>query len=556
MSFFLTALRESSKENGAGSPRRWVYVPYDQLTTEVGPARAGSPGEVGLVLVESAWKAKRRPYHRQKLAFLLANQRAFALEAARQGYPVEYVFHRGSYRDALSEVVTTRGPLITMEPAERELREDLKPLVERGQLEIVPHAGWLTSRELFLKSQKKSSQLRMDAFYRAARRATGLLMEDGKPAGGKLSFDTDNRRRWKGSPPAPVPLTFELDQLKEEVVTLIEREFSEHPGRVDLTAIPVHAEEHQALWRWFLQQCAHDFGPYQDAMVEGISTLFHSRISGSLHLHRLLPARVVQDVARAQIPLSSKEGFVRQVLGWREFVRHVHWATDGFRKLPDGDPPVAQCPGDAGWERARQARWQGSNGEVSDGGACPNALNADLPLPPAFWGKSSGLRCLDVVIDSVWREGYGHHITRLMILGNLATLLGVRPREITDWFWVAYQDAFDWVVEPNVLGMGTFALGDLMTTKPYVSGSAYVNKMSDYCKNCAFDPQRNCPVRSLYWDFLARNEGQLGDNPRLKMPFASLRRMDVEQLRAHQARSERSRKLLANGLPVTPHAIE
>ena len=555
MSTVLKTLREVSARAGSGSPARWVYVPYDQLTTTIGPACTRSPGDVGLVFVESRWRARRRPYHRQKLAFGVANQRAFALEAAGRGHAVQYAVHDGPDREALVSVIEERGPLTTMEPAERELREDLRPLVEDGRLEVVPHEGWLTSRELFLNSQKKPAQFRMDAFYRAARRATGLLMEDGKPTGGKLSFDTDNRRRYKGAPLAPAVPRFEVDALKAEVVELIEEEFSRHPGALDISTIPVHRHEHEALWRWFLLHGLHDFGPYQDAMAEGLTTLFHSRISASLHLHRILPRRAVQDVVDADVPLASKEGFVRQVLGWREFVRHVHVETDGFRDLPHGAPPVAPVPGDAGFERARAEPWPEPGGGP-DGGACPSALNADQQLPPAFWGVESGLRCLDVVVEEVWREGYGHHITRLMILGNVATLLGVEPRAITDWFWVAYQDAFDWVVEPNVLGMGTFALGDLMTTKPYVSGSAYVNKMSDYCKGCAFDPQINCPIRSLYWDFLARNEAQLGGNPRLRMPFASLRRMEVEQLRAHQRRSERSRTLLARGKPVTPHAIE
>ena len=150
------------------------------------------------------------------------------------------------------------------------------------------------------------------------------------------------------------------------------------------------------------------------------------------------------------------------------------------------------------------------------------ALGCDTPLPPAYWGEQSGLACLDTVVSDVWAEGYSHHITRLMILSNLATLLDVRPRELTDWFWVAYTDAYDWVVEPNVLGMGTYALGGLMTTKPYVSGAAYINRMSDYCGLCAFNPKTDCPFASLYWAFLARHEAVLKSNPRLRMPMASL----------------------------------
>jgi deoxyribodipyrimidine photolyase-related protein len=228
-------------------------------------------------------------------------------------------------------------------------------------------------------------------------------------------------------------------------------------------------------------------------------SLFHTRISALLNNGRLLPARVVRDVEALAIPLASKEGFIRQVLGWREFIHHVHAQTEGFRTLD----------------------LEGS----------PNALGAKERLPRAFWGEPSGLRCLDRVVEEVWETGYGHHITRLMILSNLATLLSIDPREETDWFWVAYIDAYDWVVEPNVLGMGTFALGDLFVTKPYVSGAAYIHKMSDYCAECAFSPRKDCPITALYWDFLERHKRVLKDNPRVAMPLRSLAKRDRAQKR-------------------------
>ena len=170
-----------------------------------------------------------------------------------------------------------------------------------------------------------------------------------------------------------------------------------------------------------------------------------------------------------------------------------------------------------------------------DGDAAPSALEADRPLPPAYWGEASGLHCLDHVVAGVWAEGYGHHITRLMVLANLATLLDVSPRELTDWFWVAYTDAYDWVVEPNVLGMGTFAVGDLMVTKPYVSGAAYIDRMGDFCAGCAFDPKRDCPITDLYWAFLDRHRQRLSRNPRLGLALASLGKLDPALRRRDQA---------------------
>ncbi|MFM7143202.1 MAG: FAD-binding domain-containing protein, partial [Alphaproteobacteria bacterium] len=227
-------------------------------------------------------------------------------------------------------------------------------------------------------------------------------------------------------------------------------------------------------------------------------------------------------------PIASQEGFVRQVLGWREFVRHVHEATDGFRAVP-GLPPAPD--GD------------------------PRFLGADEPLPRAFWeGARSGLACLDGVVEAVWRDGHSHHITRLMVLSNLATLLGVSARELADWFWVAYDDAFDWVVEPNVIGMGTFAAGDAMTTKPYVSGSAYLHRMGDWCGACAFDPARDCPVTPLYWAFLARNADTLRGNQRLRMPLASLARRAAPDRRRDEAVRQSLLAALREGLPFAPDA--
>ena len=233
--------------------------------------------------------------------------------------------------------------------------------------------------------------------------------------------------------------------------------------------------------------------------------------------------RRVEDALALDIPLNSKEGFLRQVIGWREFVRHVHEATDGFRALEDGT--VAPTPGDGGWSRWSGRAWTPVGGmSGQDGGSVASHLGAQNPLPQAYWGAASGMACLDQVVGDVWREGYSHHITRLMVLSNIATLLDVSPRELTDWFWVAYADAWDWVVEPNVMGMGTHGVGEVMSTKPYVAGAAYINKMSDYCAGCRFDPAGNCPIRRLYWAFLARHEKQLCTNPRLFMPMNSVRK--------------------------------
>ncbi|MBS2018672.1 MAG: cryptochrome/photolyase family protein [Deltaproteobacteria bacterium] len=526
MSAFGRALAEATPKRSRRS-RRWVYVPYDQLTDAVGPLAETPPGELGIVLVEAPAKAARRPYHKQKLALVLANMRHFAVEQAARGVQVRHEVAKGGYREALERVVSEVGPLAMMEAAERELRVELEPLVRTGALSVAPHAAFLTTREDFVASAGASPPWRMETFYKHVRGKTGILMKGGKPEGGKYSFDAENRRPWRGDPRAPSLPRFEVDAITKEVGELVATRFADHPGELHTDRLPTTKADAERLWAWARESCLPFFGPFEDAMSTQSATLFHTCVSSLLNLTRLLPARLVADAAGlARLPLASREGFVRQTLGWREFVRHVHRETDGFRTI------------------------------AADGSAVPaSELGASLPLPDAFWGKASGLGCLDHVVTTVWRDGYSHHITRLMILSNLATLLGLDPRALSDWFWVAYTDAYDWVVEPNVLGMGTYSAGPLMTTKPYVSGAAYIDKMSDYCGSCAFDPKKTCPITRLYWAFLAEHADRFAKNPRTSGPVASARRR-AEAERAEDVRvRERVRELLGKGQLVTPASL-
>lgn len=506
------------------SDRSWVFVACDQLSDRIGPLAALPARHAGLVLVESRRRAERRPYHIQRIAIEWANARHFALEQARRGVMVLYLVTDGSIAETLAAQTTQLGCLNAAEPAERELQSELAPLVAEGRLELVPHGGWLAA-PVDLTAARQQCAWRMDAFYRQVRRRTGVLMERGKPMGGRFSFDPENRLPWPGTPPAPQPPTCQPDPVTVEVLDLVRAGYFHHPGVLDGSALPATAADAQRLWNWAQAACLPHFGPFEDAMSWRSAGLFHTRVSALVNLHRLLPSQVVADVAAMDLPLASQEGFVRQVLGWREFVRLVHLATDGFRVLPEGEPAVAETPGDGGFARWSGRPWVSSHhvGDP-DGGACPSFLGCHRPLPPCYWGVRSGLACLDTVVEAVWREGWSHHITRLMVLANLATLLDVDPRQLTDWFWVAYTDAYDWVVEPNVLAMGTFAVGPLMTTKPYVAGAAYIHRMSDYCSQCAFDPRRNCPITRLYWAFLDRHRDRLVGNPRMGMMFRALAR--------------------------------
>lgn len=527
MSAFHEALRERNPDRPG--TRRWVYVPYDQLSDRFGPLAETPPSELGIVMVENPAKADRRPYHKQKLALVLASGRHFALEQAARGVAVVHRVATGSLAATLEEVAGELGPLEVQRPAERELRAELASLFESGTLVELPHEGWLTTEDEFTAACGDAPPWRMDSFYRAVRRRTGVLMVDGKPEGGRFSFDGENRKPWKGEPAAPPTPTFRPDGVTTEVCEMVEEHYADHPGRLDPRTIPASKAQVRRLWSWALSECLPLFGPFEDAMSTRSRSLFHTRISPLLNINRITAAEVLEDVLGLEgVPLPSQEGFVRQVLGWREFVRHVHEQTDGFREIPE----------------------VGANPSVN-GHAAPSFLEAHLPLPPVFWGESpSGLHCLDHTVEQVWDEGYSHHITRLMVLANWGTLLDVSPRELTDWFWAAYVDAYDWVVEPNVLAMGTFATGEVMTTKPYVSGSAYVNRMSDFCGACAFDPKKDCPMTRLYWAFLARNAERLEGNQRVSLPLRNVakrkpaeREKDRETFESVRAALERGERL-------------
>ncbi|MDZ7266926.1 MAG: cryptochrome/photolyase family protein [candidate division KSB1 bacterium] len=537
--------------------RRWLFVPYDQLTAEIGPLSREHPRELGIVLIENTWKAGRRPYHKQKLALLLANLRHFALEQAARGVAVRHLVTAAPYREALRSLLPELGPLRVMEPAERELRVDLQSLVEEGGLQVIPHEGWLTTAAQLQESRNQRSCWRMDAFYRHVRRATGILMQNGKPVGGKFSMDAANRQPWKNGPPAPEPPIFTPDEITREVAGLVESCFAHHPGRLDLRLLPATRADAEVLWHWAKRECLPFFGPFEDAFSARSRSLFHTRLSALLNLHRLLPARVVREAAELDIPLASKEGFIRQILGWREFVHHVHTLTDGFRKPGRTAIPIAATPGDAGYQRWAGRSWpvSASDDPGLDGGAAPAYFAGTTPLPPAFWGRPTGMACFDDIVQAVWQEGYSHHITRLMVLANLATLLDVAPRELTDWFWVAYTDAYDWVVEPNVLGMGTFAIGDLITTKPYIAGAAYLDRMGDYCSRCRFDPKSTCPFTALYWAFLDRHEAKLRTLDRLKLVLASLRKRPVARRQRDARVFEYVRRTLCDGEVLMPTGV-
>jgi deoxyribodipyrimidine photolyase-related protein len=536
--------------------RRWIYIPYDRYTDRTGPLTEQSPEQTGIVIVESTAKGLRRPYHKKKLVVLISNMRHFALEQAAKGVKILYHFSPGSHGQALLQLQRARklSALTLMTPGERELRLDLAQAESQGlQLNYVEDTTWASVPKDFLDTYgpyKPGKQYVMDRFYRRMRQKTEVLMANAKPIGGQFSFDADNRNPYKGQVPIPVPPTYPPDAITNEVIAMVEATYGHHFGTIEGFNLPCTQADCDAMWRFALEQLLPTFGPYEDAMRDDHLQLFHSKTSVLLNLGRILAIDLIHDVEKAAdsglIPLASAEGFIRQLLGWREFMRHLHEQTDGYRLLrghiPDEPRHVEQEVSPDQTSEAKQAYAPPGNYEDPYAGATPSALGAALPLPAVYWGVKSGLHCMDTVVAQVIQEGWSHHITRLMVLSNLANLCGFSPRELTDWFWFGYVDAYDWVVETNVLGMATYADGGLTATKPYVSGAAYINRMSNYCGHCQYDPKKSltadaCPFTALYWTFLERNEAVLGNNFRMQMPYNTLHKKKPEELVQLRARA-------------------
>lgn len=554
---FERLIQPSTPTSADQTTRRWIYIPYDRFTDRTGPLTEQPANETAIVIVESVAKGLRRPYHKRKLALLISNMRHFALEQAARGVRVRYHFSTQSHGQALLALQQsgTIPALTAMEPAERELRLDLAAAQSRGlHLTFVPDTTWLSTSEDFTATfgaYAHGKSYVMDRFYRRMRQKTGILMRNARPIGGRFSFDAENRSPYRNEVPVPIPPAFAPDEITREVLAFVEATYPHHFGTLQDFDLPTTQADSDALWHFFLEHLLPHFGRFEDAMRDDHLQLFHSKTSASLNLGRLLAADLIRDVAHAAdtgaAPFPACEGFIRQLLGWREFMRHLHRATDGYRALrgyvQDEPRPAPQETSPDRPERVPQPNDDAWVPVSALAGATPSALGASLPLPAAYWGLPSGLHCLDTVVSQVIAEGWSHHITRLMVLSNLATLCGFSPRELTDWFWFAYIDAYDWVVEPNVLGMATYADGGLTATKPYVSGAAYIHRMSNFCASCHYDPKKttgpgSCPFTALYWTFLERNRSILGNNFRLQMPYKTLDRKSAQELASLRARAD------------------
>lgn len=493
------------------------WILGDQLQHDH-PALAKAGPEDVFLLIESRARAGHLRYHRHKLVLIFSAMRHYAGELERAGRRV--IYHRldeggpeAGYAEALERVVREHGidSLSVMRPSEWGMREALPKLARKVGvgLEILESNQFLVRDEDFRAWAGQRRHLLMADHYQRQRRRLGVLLDAaGGPVGGRWSFDQDNRKTFRElareAPVIPPLPRVEMDEETRRVAGIVDRLFPQHPGRGVDFWLPVTRAGARAWLEDFIERRLACFGPYEDAMAAGEPVLFHSVLTPMLNIGLLRPWECVEAAVQAweagRAPLNSVEGFVRQIVGWREFINGVY-NLEG--------PAYAKS----------------------------NALNAERPLPAWMWEGEPPLNCLKACVVQARRTGYNHHIQRLMVLGNFFLLGGYQPDEVVRWYMEHYVDAYDWVMQPNVLGMVLYADGGRFATKPYAAGSGYIGKMSNYCAGCAFNPQvktgaKACPFNYLYWDFYRQHRERLSRNPRVAMAIRTFEGKSVEERRA------------------------
>lgn len=477
-----------------------VWVFGDQLNRSIASLVDRDPHDTRVLFVESTATIGARPWHRQRLHVVVTGMRRFAEELEAEGFTVD-LRRAPSFTAGLAAHREEFSPdnVVAMEP----MSWSGRTMLDRLGVEAVRSNQFLCHHDEFAGwAAEQAGRLRMEDFYRWQRQRLDVLMDDDAPEGGRWNYDTKNREPPPGEDPGwPDPIRDELDDVDDEVLASLPQ------SAVGATPTGLWPTDRAAALRrldHFITHGLPRFGPHQDAMTESSWHLAHSLISPALNLGMLRPREVVDAAVdaydRGDAPLASVEGFVRQIVGWREYVWGLYWL------------------------------WMPEYRDV-------NALDADRPLPPMFTTGETRMRCMNETLAGVEAHGYAHHIQRLMVLSNFAMIAGVDPQAFNDWMRERFVDAAEWVMLPNVLGMGLHADGGRMATKPYAASGAYIDRMSDHCAACAYDRRARvgenaCPFTTLYWDFLARNESFLEGNGRMGRQLANLRRLsDIADVR-------------------------
>lgn len=499
--------------------RATVWILGDQLLTEHPALTAvqDHPGcdEFVILLICSKERLRQRSYQKKKLVLLLSAMRHYAQELRDRGYTVDERTAE-SFEIGLLEHIKEHetDALFQMAAAEWDTRafQESLPSLLSIPVTTVPNTQFLIGRWDPI-DPGNTKRVVMENFYRTMRRHYSVLLEaDGSPSGDAWNFDASNRKRLPKSIDLPPLPTFGPDAVTRDVMAYVDT-LGQGIGTVEGFAEPVTREDVLSAFQDFLQHRLPNFGPYEDAMTAKHETLFHSRLSAAMNIGLLDPLEMIRaaeaEYRAGRAPITSVEGFVRQILGWREFIAWQYW-----RLMPS----------------LRSV----------------NSWDHHHKLPPFFWTGDTDMACLRSVINRVLDTGYSHHIERLMILCNFAMLVGVTPSEVSDWFLETYFDAYEWVVLPNVIGMGLNADGGVVATKPYVCSANYISNMSDFCDGCRYDPKQRlgdsaCPFNALYWDFMIRNEERLRRNPRSGPAVLGVAKLTLDDRIALVARAEELR---------------
>ncbi|MTH53595.1 cryptochrome/photolyase family protein [Bacillus mangrovi] len=476
-----------------------------------------------ILLIEAKSRSQWQHYHKQKLVLLFSAMRHFAEELKEKGYQVDYR-KCDSFEEGWEEHVKEHHPeeACLHLPADYRMRKKLKKWKKDQDINV----DFLEEDALFLTREEEwdtflpdGEEWKLDPVYRKLRKNFGILMDGSEPAGGKWSFDQDNRKPPKQGLEFKNPKTYRVDSITQKVMGEVEDQYGENIGSLESFQWPVTRRKAREALRHFIQHRLETFGDYQDAMMEEEPFMSHSLISGALNIGLLHPQEVLEKAEKAyrdgDAPLAAVEGFIRQVLGWREYMRGVY-----LRKMP--------------------------------GYAKVNALDHQLPIPDFYWSADTKMNCIHQSVQSVIEHGYNHHIQRLMVLGNFAALAGIKPSDVSDWFNEVYIDAYDWVVLPNVLGMALYADEGLISTKPYVSSGNYINKMSNYCSSCHYNVKNKtgenaCPFNSLYYDYLDRHEEKLSSNSRMKFNYKNLGKLSKNSKKEILERAKEVKELMKKG---------
>jgi deoxyribodipyrimidine photolyase-related protein len=493
----------------SASLRHLVLVLGDQLDQTASAFDGFDPAQDMIWMAEVREESTHVRSHKARIAVFLSAMRHFANELLERGWTLHYrriddSHNTGTLAGELARSIQQLRPqrLIMTAPGDWRVLQALKAVAKSNDLalEVRDDHHFLTTIRDFSAHATGRKQLRQEYFYREIRRRFDILMDAGKPVGGQWNFDQENRAAFPAEGPrdVPEPRRFVPDQITRDVIALVEREFADHPGSLASFGWPVTRTQALQCLEDFIQRRLPWFGRYQDAMWQGQVWLYHSHLSCALNLKLIGPRETVAAAQQAwrngTASLPATEGFIRQVIGWREYVRGIYWTQmPGYLDL--------------------------------------NALGAKADLPAVYWHGKTPMACLADAIGSTLEHGYAHHIQRLMVTGLYALLFGVDPRQVHAWYLAMYVDAVEWVELPNTLGMSQYADGGLMASKPYVASGKYIARMSNYCKICHYDPAISvgpnaCPMTTLYWDFLIRHEAALSDNPRMTMQLRNLTRLD------------------------------